>query len=57
MSVAQTIDRRFLILLTVVVLAIIVLSFLSFEIVSHFTVIWQAVNGVASNPDIPSYHP
>jgi|GEM_PF-5961111 len=57
MSVAQTIDRRFLILLTVVVLAIIVLSFLSFEVVTHFTIIWQMVHGVASSPNIPSWHP
>ncbi len=58
MSVARTTDRRFLLLLAVVVLAIIVLSLVSFEIVSHFTVIWQAVHGIAdSGPNILQWHP
>ncbi|MGB8348493.1 MAG: hypothetical protein WCD86_26665 [Ktedonobacteraceae bacterium] len=47
MSVARTANRRFLVLLTVVVLAIVILSLISFEVVIHFTALWQAFHGVA----------
>lgn len=58
MSVARTSDRRFFILLTVVVLAIIVLSLLSFEIVMHFTALLQAFHGVAdSGSNIMQHRP
>jgi len=56
MSIAA--DRRILVLLTVVALAIIVLSLLSFEVVTHFAVIWQMVHGMAdSGSNIMNHHP
>ncbi len=58
MSVTRTANRHFLVLLTVLVLAIIVLSLLSFEIVTHFTALWQVFHGVAdSGSNILYHHP
>jgi len=56
MSVAA--DRRFFVLLTVVVLVIVILSLISFEVVIHFTALWQAFHDVADGgTNIMSGHP
>ncbi|HVB62777.1 MAG TPA: hypothetical protein VNE61_16410 [Ktedonobacteraceae bacterium] len=58
MSVARTANRRFLVLLTVVVLAIVILSLISFEVVIHFTTLLQAFHGVAYTKNgIMPWHP
>lgn len=56
MSIAA--DRRFLVLLTIALLAIVVLSLISFEVVTHMTVLLQTFHGVAdSGPKIMQGHP
>lgn len=56
MSIAA--DRRFLVLLTIALLAIVVLSLISFEVVTHMTVILQAFHGIAdSGSNIMNRHP